>query len=341
MPVDVADALAGAAAAIDEAQGPGAKDILLRVTVNIGVIHGGLKVNIVPGTCWFEADVRVPPGLDRETVLAKVRQILAACFAMAGDATRAAEHAQRVLKKKADFSVADCCRALRVSTSGFYAWRHRPESARARRDRHLRVRIRASHEAAHRHYGRPRIWKDLREEGERVSEKRVARLMRSEELRARPRKRFRSTTMSEHDQPVAANVLARQFDAERQALDELANADNACFLALVQRQVRINAIGRVQEKLHRRELLGPGAYIGPRHFHTRQLVGPLFVKIKPLARGDDELEPRRVRQQIGDNTGALHQVFEVVEDQQHLFVVEVAPELVGRRLRAARPSTRP
>jgi transposase InsO family protein len=49
----------------------------------------------------------------------------------------------------------------------------------------------------------------------RVSEKRVARLMRADGLRARPRKRFRSTTMSEHDQPVAANVLARQFDADR------------------------------------------------------------------------------------------------------------------------------
>src|SRR2546427_206155 len=51
VPIDVADALAGAAAAIDEAQGPGAKDILQRVTVNIGVIHGGQKVNMVPGTC--------------------------------------------------------------------------------------------------------------------------------------------------------------------------------------------------------------------------------------------------------------------------------------------------
>jgi succinyl-diaminopimelate desuccinylase len=77
VPVEVADALAGAAAAIDEAQGPGAKDILQEVTVNIGVIQGGLKVNIVPGTCWFEADIRVPPGLGRDEVLAKVRQILA------------------------------------------------------------------------------------------------------------------------------------------------------------------------------------------------------------------------------------------------------------------------
>jgi succinyl-diaminopimelate desuccinylase len=77
VPIDIADALAGAAAAIDEAQGPGAKDIVQRVTLNIGVIHGGQKVNMVPGTCWFEADVRLPPGMSKATVLAKVRQILA------------------------------------------------------------------------------------------------------------------------------------------------------------------------------------------------------------------------------------------------------------------------
>jgi transposase InsO family protein len=102
-----------------------------------------------------------------------------------------------------------------VSPSGFYAWQVRPESRRARRDRQLRVRIRASHEASRRRYGRPRIWKDLHEEGEHVSEKRIARLMRVEAIHVRPRKRFRSTTMSEHDQPVAANVLARQFEADR------------------------------------------------------------------------------------------------------------------------------
>jgi putative transposase len=118
-----------------------------------------------------------------------------------------------IAAERADFSVADCCRALRVSPSGFYAWQQRPESARARRDRYLRVRIRASHHGSRQRYGRPRIWKDLREEGERVSEKRVARLMRVEGLRARARKRFKASTMSEHDQPIAANVLARQFDA--------------------------------------------------------------------------------------------------------------------------------
>jgi succinyl-diaminopimelate desuccinylase len=77
VPIDVADALAGAAAAIDEAQGPGAKDILQRVTVNIGVIHGGQKVNMVPGTCWFEADIRLPPGVAKDAVMTRVREIAA------------------------------------------------------------------------------------------------------------------------------------------------------------------------------------------------------------------------------------------------------------------------
>ena len=75
--------------------------------------------------------------------------------------------------------------------------------------------VRASHDASRRAYGRPRIWKDLVEEGERVSEKRVGRLMREEGLRG-PRRvaGSRSTTMSDHDQPVAANVLDRQFTAD-------------------------------------------------------------------------------------------------------------------------------
>jgi succinyl-diaminopimelate desuccinylase len=77
VPIDVADALAGAAAAIDEAQGPGAKDIVQRVTVNIGVIHGGQKVNMVPGTCWLEADIRLPPGVGKDAVMARVQAIAA------------------------------------------------------------------------------------------------------------------------------------------------------------------------------------------------------------------------------------------------------------------------
>ena len=77
----------------------------------------------------------------------------------------------------------------------------------------MRVKVRASFEASRKRYGSPRIWEDLVEEGIRVSRKRVVRLMQEEGLRARARKRFKSTTMSDHDQPVAANLLNREFTA--------------------------------------------------------------------------------------------------------------------------------
>ena len=118
-----------------------------------------------------------------------------------------------VQTEKAAVPVATLCRVLQISRSGFYAWRGRPESAHARRDRELRVRVRASFDASRKRYGSPRVWEDLVEENIRVSRKRVVRLMQEEGLKARARKRFKSTTMSDHDQPMAANLLNREFHA--------------------------------------------------------------------------------------------------------------------------------
>jgi transposase InsO family protein len=106
------------------------------------------------------------------------------------------------------------CRCLRVTRSGFYAWRGRPASARAQRDRRLKVLVHASFDASKHRYGSPRIHRDLLEQEVRVSRKRIIRLMQEEGLKARVRKRFKCTTMSDHDQPVAANVLDRQFTAD-------------------------------------------------------------------------------------------------------------------------------
>ena len=111
--------------------------------------------------------------------------------------------------------MSDLCRNLGVSLSGFYAWAGRSASARAQRDRQLTVLIRASFTGSRQRYGSPRIHADLREQNECVSRKRVIRLMQADGLRARARKRFKCTTMSEHDQPVAPNRLDRQFSAEQ------------------------------------------------------------------------------------------------------------------------------
>jgi len=115
--------------------------------------------------------------------------------------------------EKASYPVTKLCRWLGVTPSGYYAWRVRPESAHAKRDRQLKVLIRASFDAHKRRYGSPRIYGDLQEAQEPVSRKRVVRLMQEDGLKARPRKRFTCTTMSDHDQPVAANLLDREFTA--------------------------------------------------------------------------------------------------------------------------------
>jgi transposase InsO family protein len=117
--------------------------------------------------------------------------------------------------EKAEFPITLLCRALKVSTQGFYAWRKRAESKRAKEDRRLALLVRESHERSRRTYGSPRIHEDLKEQQVRVSRKRVIRLMQEQDLVARVRRRYKCTTMSEHDQPVAANVLAQDFQAER------------------------------------------------------------------------------------------------------------------------------
>ena len=113
------------------------------------------------------------------------------------------------------YPIATMCEVLGVSTAGYYAWCRRPPSHHARRDQQLRVLVRASFTASKGRYGSPRIHRDLRDDHQqRVSRKRVIRLMQGDGLRARVRKRFKCTTMSDHDQPVAANLLDRQFTAE-------------------------------------------------------------------------------------------------------------------------------
>ena len=118
-----------------------------------------------------------------------------------------------IAAKKAEHRVTILCRCMRVTRSGFYAWVRRGLSARAQRDVVLRTKLRAFHAASGHRYGRPRRWKDLKEDGEALSEKRVRRLMRDEQIQGRVPKRFKHTTDSDHTDPIAANVLDRDFTA--------------------------------------------------------------------------------------------------------------------------------
>lgn len=110
------------------------------------------------------------------------------------------------------FPVTLMCRALGVAPSGFYAWRRRPVPERVVRDRALAAHVRAAFAASRKRYGSPRVHAELRAQGHRVARKRVARLMRLDGLRARPRRRYVTTTQSKHKHPVAPNVVARRFE---------------------------------------------------------------------------------------------------------------------------------
>jgi putative transposase len=109
------------------------------------------------------------------------------------------------------FHITTMCRVLEVSTAGYYAWRARPLCERVKEDRHLRDRIREIYQEAKGRYGSPRVHQELRALGLRCGKHRVARLMRRDGLRAKSARRFRATTRSDHAQPVAPNVLNRQF----------------------------------------------------------------------------------------------------------------------------------
>lgn len=113
-----------------------------------------------------------------------------------------------------EFPVLVMCRVLRVTRSGYYAWLRYPESKRARENERLLTRIRIVYKENKETYGSPRVHQQLQKEGEKCGEVRVAKLMAVNGIRAKQAKKFVVTTDSNHDQPVAENVLDRQFEVD-------------------------------------------------------------------------------------------------------------------------------
>ena len=113
------------------------------------------------------------------------------------------------------FAIATVCQVLEVSRSGYHAWVNRPDSAQAMRRRELAVKIRTIHQENRQVYGSPRVHQALEAQGESVCENTVAAVMAEHDIRARTKRKFvPSTTDANHGQPLAANVLDRQFTAE-------------------------------------------------------------------------------------------------------------------------------
>jgi len=113
------------------------------------------------------------------------------------------------------FEVLVMCETLELSKSGYYAWKHRPASARRRRREQLVEQIQAAHDQSRCTYGSPRVTVELKTSGVSVCENTVARYMRAAGIRSKIKRRFRVvTTDSKHDHPIAMNVLDRSFEAE-------------------------------------------------------------------------------------------------------------------------------
>lgn len=136
------------------------------------------------------------------------------------------------------------CRVLKVARSGYYAWKKRTQSGHTSKRRHRReeliVQIKQSHQQSRQTYGSPRVCADLKARALKVCENTVARYMREEGIAARRPKRFvPTTTDTRHDQPIADNLLDREFTrAEPDSgwvsdITYIATAEGWLYLAVV------------------------------------------------------------------------------------------------------------
>jgi putative transposase len=116
-----------------------------------------------------------------------------------------------VEREKANHAIALLCRVLAVSASGYYAWRLRGQSVRAREDAALSQRITVLHQASRATYGAPRVHADLRASGVHCGRKRVARLMRASGLVGCHRRRRLGTTRREPTAPLVPDQVQRRF----------------------------------------------------------------------------------------------------------------------------------
>jgi putative transposase len=117
-----------------------------------------------------------------------------------------AQHAEQ-------WPIASLCDALEVSVSGYYAWQQRQPSVTELWQQELVAAMHTIHDEMKQRYGSPRMHAELKARGFHCSENTVAKLMKTHKIQARQPRRFVKTTDSNHQLPVAANLLARCFEA--------------------------------------------------------------------------------------------------------------------------------
>ena len=117
----------------------------------------------------------------------------------------------RIHELRQAYSIAALCRFLGVSESGYHAWRKRPPSLRAQANARLELEIKVAHERTRQTYGPERLQAELADHGIHAGIHRIKRIRRALGLRCRQKRKFKATTDSRHNLPVAPNLLDRQF----------------------------------------------------------------------------------------------------------------------------------
>lgn len=115
------------------------------------------------------------------------------------------------MKQQTEFRIQPMCRVLQVSRSGYYDYLHRPPSDHSIEDDRLRPQIKVAFEKGRKNYGTRRVKEALEKEATIVSRRRIGRLMEEENLQVQTKRKFKATTNSNHDKPIAPNLLKREF----------------------------------------------------------------------------------------------------------------------------------
>jgi len=120
---------------------------------------------------------------------------------------------EHIEKNRLRFGIQKMCRALHVSSSGYYRWRKSGDSKRDIENRKLLWQIRLIHKKHKQRYGSPRITDELQDNGYNLSENRIARLMSKNGIAAKTKRKFKVTTNSKHNLPIADNIVNGNFSA--------------------------------------------------------------------------------------------------------------------------------
>jgi transposase InsO family protein len=161
-----------------------------------------------------------------------------------------------------EYPVEVMARILEVSRSGFYAWLERPPSARALEDERLKVAISAVHVKTRETYGAIRVQSELQAEGFEVGRDRIARLRRELGICCKQKRKFKPTTPSSHDLPVAENLLGQCFEATtpnevwHTDITYIATGEGWLYLAGVKDQCTCEIVGYAMGARMTQELVG-------------------------------------------------------------------------------------